>query len=383
MISSRFHRLFQESFLLVSYGSMALFLCYSDIWLGISTTFLFGSFLFLWLFLVLFFSSFAIVRHADALAEDLGEPYGTLILTLAATGIEIIMIAALMFKGTHPTLARNTMFSVIMILLGGILGCCLLIGGFRFREQNFNLKGEKAFMGLILPLSLFALVMPNFTAGTVGAFSSLHAIFLVALSLILYGIFLMVQTYWHREFFMETSLLKYAKKHPECSLIFNAPKEKNISLILSRTVLLLFYIPPIMFLSKKIALLLNLKQQGADSCLSEATRSALNGFIVAVLILAPEGLAALQAAWNNQMQRSVNLLLGSVLATIGLTVPAALGLGLLTGQPIQLGLDPAAITLLAVTLGSCLITFSQGQTNILQGAIHIFLFISYILLMFQ
>ena len=367
----------------MAYGSMTFFLCFGDPWLEASRGFFFSGFLFLWLFLLLFFSSFAIVRHADALAEDLGEPYGTLILTLAATGIEIIMIAALMFKGTHATLARNTMFSVIMILLGGILGCCLLIGGFRFREQNFNLKGEKAFMGLILPLSLFALVMPNFTTGSVGTFSSLHAIFLVVLSLILYAIFLTVQTCWHREFFMETSLLKHAKKHPERSLIFNAPKEKNLGLILSHSVLLLFYIPPVMFLSKKIALLLNLKQQGSASYLSDTTRSALHGFIVAVLILAPEGLAALQAAWNNQMQRSVNLLLGSVLATIGLTVPAALGLGLLTGQPIHLGLDPAAITLLAVTLGSCLITFSQGQTNILQGAIHIFLFISYILLMFQ
>src|SRR3990167_10080509 len=383
MISLRFHQLLKESFLFVSYGTMLLFLLYSDAWLGGNPGVLLEGALLLWLFGVMLLSSFAVVRHAEVLAEELGEPCGTLILTLTVTGIEVIMIAALMFKGNNPTLARDTMFSVVMILLGGILGGCLLIGGFRFREQNFNLKGEKSFMGLILPLSLFALVLPNFTIGGAGFFSPLHATIIGLLSLTLYAIFLVVQTYWHREFFMETALFDNSEEELEYSLMPYSPQKRAWSLILSHTLFLLFYLPPILILSKKMALLLNFKNQGNTLFFSEPTHSAINGLIVAILILAPEGMAALRAAWNNQMQRSVNLLLGSVLATISLTVPAVLGLGLFIGQPIHLGLDPAGITLLAVTLGSCLITFIQGQTNLLQGAIHLFLFVVYILLMFE
>ena len=372
--------LFQEWPLLVSYGTMILFLLYSNIWMAEVPELVIRAFFIVWILTAILFSSFSIVRHADVIADELGEPYGTLILTLSMTCIEVMMISALMLQGNNPTLARDTMFSVIMIVLGGIFGYCLLIGGFKFHEQQFNLKGGKAFLGLILPLSLLSLVMPTVTkTGGVGFFSPLHAIMMVILSLALYGIFLAAQTHWYREFFLEEPLFVVEENTKELAL----PFQKKAPRVFYHSLFLLLYIFPIMLLSKKLAFLLEMRRHGMPHFLPEATRGALHGLVVATLILAPEGLAAIEAARKNHMQRSINLLFGSVLSTIGLTVPAALAIGLFIGQPVHLGLDPASVTLLAVTLGSCILTFSQSQTNVLQGCVHLLLFGVYILLMFQ
>lgn len=380
MMLKKFHPFFQEWPLLLVYGTMALFFFYGDLWTHDIFSLGTRGFFILWIFVAILLSSFAIVRHADVLADELGEPYGTLILTLSMTGIEVMMISALMLQGNSATLPRDTMFSVIMIVLGGIFGYCLLAGGFKFHEQQFNLKGGKAFLGLILPLSLLSLVMPSVTpSGGIGFFSPLHAFMMVILSLTIYGIFLAVQTRWYREFFLEEPLFLVEENTKELAL----PFEKKAPRIFLHACILLIYIFPIMLLSKKLAFLLEMKQRGMPHLLPEATRSALHGLVVAILILAPEGLTAIKAARKNHMQRSINLLFGSVLSTIGLTVPAALAIGLFIGQPVHLGLDPASVTLLAVTLGSCMLTFSQSQTNVLQGCVHLLLFGVYILLMFQ
>lgn len=326
-----------------------------------------GIALFAWLFVIMLLASFSVVRHADHLAEKLKEPLGTLILTLAVTSIEVMMISALMLNGDNPTLARDTMFSVVMVVLGGLLGVALLIGGIRFGEQNFNLKGVNSFLGLILPLSLFSLVLPNFTkTGGYGMFSPLHAVSLLLLSLIIYGVFLAVQTSVHREFFYEAGW----------SPSDDDPEEKKGSVGLE-SLLLILHLVPVVLLSKQLAHLLDFRVAKSGLPVD------LVGLVVAVLILAPEGLAAIQSASRNQMQRSVNVLLGSVLATISLTVPAALAISLIYGKPLLLGLSPNYTTLLAVTLGSCIVTFGQGQTNILQGFVHLLLFAAYIVLMFD
>jgi Ca2+:H+ antiporter len=313
-------------------------------------------------------ASFAVVRHADHLAEQLGEPYGTLILTLAVTSIEVMMISALMMNGNNPTLARDTMFSVVMIVLGGLLGVALLTGGLRFREQQFNLKGVNSFLGLILPLSVLSLVMPNFTrSGGPNTFSTFHAASMVLLSLIIYVVFLAVQTRRHREFFNETDWNPGEKEEEH-------PTKRSVPL---GSLLLILHLIPVVLLSKQLAHLLEFGVHGGG------LPEELGGMVVAILILAPEGLSAIQAATRNQMQRSVNVLLGSVLATICLTVPAALAISLISGKPVQLGLSESSMVLLGVTLGSCLITFGQGQTNILQGFVHLLLFAAYIVLMFD
>lgn len=349
----------------LSYLTTAVFLLQGGGWTATPPGIGFGIVLFLWLFAVILGSSFAVVRHADHLAEALKEPLGTLILTLAVTGMEVMMISALMLHGNNQTLARDTMFSVVMIVLGGLLGAALLTGGLRFGEQNVNLKGVNSFLGLILPLSVFSLILPNFTdKGGVGMFSRLISVSVVLLSLGIYGVFLAVQTRRHREFFNETDW------EPE-----DKPSAQRGHSVAREAVLLVLHMLPVVVLSKQMARLLDFGLEGG--CLP----LQLGGFVVAVLILAPEGLAAIRSASRNQIQRSVNVLLGSVLATISLTVPAALAIGLIAGKPVLLGLPPTEMTLLAVTLGSCLVTFGQGQTNILQGFVHLMLFAAYIVLM--
>ena len=356
-----------EWVLFTSYGTMIAFLTLGKAWLGTNPGLGFGWILFLWLFATMLSSSFAVVRHADHLAEKLKEPLGTLILTLAVTSIEVMMISSLMLSGDNPALARDTMFSVVMVVLGGLLGLALLIGGLKFGEQNFNLKGVNSFLGLILPLSLLCLVLPNFTkTGGFGMFSPVHAICLMLLSLIIYGVFLAVQTSIHREFFNEAGWRPSDSEsdEPKCS-------------IGRESVLLILHLIPIVLLSKEMAHLLDYRVHKGGLPID------LVGLVVAILILAPEGLAAIQSASRNQMQRSVNVLLGSVLATISLTIPAALAISLIYGKPLLLGLSPPYMTLLAVTLGSCIVTFGQGQTNILQGFVHLLLFAAYIVLMFD
>jgi Ca2+:H+ antiporter len=357
----------REWVLLAGYGTTAAFLMKGHDWLGTDPGLGFGWLLFLWLFAVMLAASFSVVRHADHLAEMLREPVGTIILTLAVTSIEVMMISALMLNGNNPTLARDTMFSVVMVVLGGLLGTALLTGGLKFGEQNFNLKGVNSFLGLILPLSVLSLVLPNFTrTGGQGMFSTLHASSLILLSLIIYGVFLAVQTMRHRDFFDE---------------IDRDPPEKSEhgarGSVAGESLLLILHLVPVVLLSEELAHLLDYRVRAGG------LPTELVGLVVAVLILAPEGMAAIKAATRNQMQRSVNVLLGSVLATISLTVPAAMAIGILFGRPVLLGLPGSYMTLLAVTLGSCFITFGQGQTNILQGFIHLLLFAAYIVLMFD
>ncbi len=357
----------REWVLLASYGTSALFLTQGASWLATNPGLACGAVFFVWLFTVMMASAFAISRHADHLALQLKEPLGTLVLTLAVTSIEVMMISALMLKGNNPALARDTMFSVVMIVLGGLLGTALLTGGLRFGEQNFNIKGVNSFLGLILPLSVLSLVMPNFTiSGGEGSFSVMHEVSLMLLSFAIYGIFLAVQTRRHQEFFNERETESASgEEHEIC-----APP-------LVEALLMILHMIPLVVLSKQLARLLDF----SIDC--GGFPAALGGLVVAVLSLSPEALTAIQAATRNQMQRSVNVMLGSVLATIGMTVPAALGISLFTGKPIHLGLSPISMTLLAVTLGSCIITFGQGQTNILQGFVHLLLFAAYIVLMFD
>jgi len=314
----------REWVLAVSYGTTALFMMRGDSWLGTNPGVVFGWVLFLWLFAVMLAASFAVVRHADHLAEALREPLGTIILTLSVTSIEVMMISALMLNGNNPALARDTMFSVVMVVLGGLLGVALLTGGLKFGEQDFNLKGVNSFLGLILPLSVLSMVLPNFTrTGGNGLFSTLHSLSLIILSLVIYGIFLAVQTMRHRDFFNESGV-----QTSEMS----AQSGRNP--VLPTSILLVLHLLPVVILSKQLARLLDYRIHRGGLPLE------LVGLIVAILILAPEGLAAIKAASNNQMQRSVNILLGSVLATIGLTVPAALSIGLVFGKPVLLGLSP-------------------------------------------
>lgn len=325
--------------------------------------------LFLWLFAVVLWSALAVVRHADCLAARLGEPYGTLILTLSAISIEVMMIATMMRHGeNNPTLARDTMFAVVMIVLNGMVGLSLLLGGLRHREQQYNLQGANAYLGVLIPLAVLGLIMPNFTVTTPGpTYSPLQEEFLILMSVGLYGAFLLIQTTRHRSYFVSERGGDEGEHHLTARL-------RSLPF---HTVLLVAYLLLVVFLAEKLALPMD---YGIEML---GVPAALGGVAVAILVATPEAIGAVKAAMANRMQRSVNIFLGSVLSTIGLTIPAVLAITLFTGKSIVLGLQNSDFVMLLLTLTVSVVTFASGRTNMLQGAVHLLLFLAYLLLIFE
>jgi Ca2+:H+ antiporter len=325
------------------------------------------------LFLVMLWLAFNVVRHAESLAGLLGEPYGTLILTLSVIGIEVALISSVMITGAdNPTLARDTMFSVVMIVLNGLVGLSLLAGGLKHRFQSYNLIGAGAFLAVLITLAVLGLVLPRFTMSAPGGeLSQLQAIFLIGMSVVLYGVFLAIQT----------MTLKDAFQQPKTEDAGNESKGGHLPYGLRTVpfhgVALLLAMLPIVLLSKTLAVYVDfgITQLRAPH--------ALGGFLIAALILTPEGISAIQAASRNAMQRAVNICLGSALATIGLTVPAVLVIGWVTGETVELGLGNTDIVILSLTLVVGLITFLSGRTNVLLGTVHLALFAAYVMLIFD
>jgi Ca2+:H+ antiporter len=318
---------------------------------------------------------FAVVRHAEHLAVKLGEPYGTLILTLSVTSIEVMVIAGVMLIGDHnPTFARDTLFAVMMIVLNGMVGLTLLLGGIRYREQEFNLQGANAYLAAILPLAVFAFVMPSFTRSTIGpTLSTVQSAFLIVMAIALYAIFLGIQTVRHRTYFMvpasATTVSVRAHFH-------KAPAGLSRP-VFYHAIFLIANLIPVVYLSKKLAVPIDYAIEGMGAPV------ALGGFLVAAMVLSPEGVGAVRAALANQLQRSVNIYLGSVLATIGLSIPAVLVIALLTNTTVVLGLGYVEMIMLLLTLVLCILTFGSGRTNVLHGAVHFLLFVAYVVLIFD
>jgi Ca2+:H+ antiporter len=319
----------------------------------------------IWLFFTILGSVLAVVRHADHLAEALGEPYGTLILTLSVTTIEAMSISAVMLHGANnPTLVRDTLMAVIMIILNGMVGISLLAGGWRHREQQYNLQGANAYLSVIIPLAVLGLVLPNMTQTTPGpTLSGAQEAFLIVMSIALYGAFLAIQAGRHRGFFVLEDETQ--------------PHHAGARALPKHAALLAAYMVPVVFLAEQLA-------TPADYLIETLhAPAALGGLAIAVLVATPEAIGATRAAFRNQLQRSVNIFLGSVLSTIGLTIPAMLVIGHLTGRKIILGVQHGDLVMLLLTLFLSAITFTSGRTNILQGLVHVLLFLAYILLIFE
>jgi len=350
-------------------ASAGLFLAYGARWLADLSSGGWFAFVSLWLLAAMFLSAFAVVRHAEALALKLGEPYGTLVLTLAITGIEVIMIAAIMYAGKgNATLARDAMMAVVMIVLNGMLGLTLIVGGLRYREQTYNLQGANSFLAVIMPIAVLGLIQPNFTVTTPGpVYSPVQAAFLSIMSVVLYSVFLGMQTSRHREYFVSPAGAAEPGEHHSHAAGSTA----------HHAVMLFLYILPFVALSKQIGVPINHAIQVLRA------PPELAGLLISVLILSPESLTAVRAALANQLQRSVNVLLGSVLASIGLTIPLVLAVGFVTGQQIVLGLGTTDITLLVLTLALSLVTFASQKTNVLLGAVHLVVFFAYLLFIFE
>ena len=318
---------------------------------------------------VLLLTAMSIVRHADVVAHRLGEPRGTLLLTLAVTGLEVAMVGFVMSSGDEkPTLARDTMLAVVMLVLNGFMGISLLLGGLRHREQPFNLQSSISFLVLIIPLTVLGLILPNYTQSTAGpTLSTFQMVFLSIMSVGIYSVFLIVQNRLHRDFFvMPEAGGDHHEKHedPPTSTAYHA-------------LMLGAYGVPLVMLAKQMSLPLDamVERLGAPA--------ALSGFLMALLVLTPESVSAIQAAWHNRLQRSVNILLGSVLASIGLTIPMVICISLVTGRTLELGINTVDMVMLVLTLVTSIVTFSQPRTNLLLGCVHLLLFLAYLMLMFE
>jgi Ca2+:H+ antiporter len=311
----------------------------------------------------------AAVSQAEQFAHRVGEPFGTLVLTLAVTIIEVALILPIAFGGAGgAALARDTVFSVVMIVCNGLAGLCILVGGLRYREQDFEVKGASAYLSVLSALSVLTLVLPDFTSTTPGPTLAPSQLFFVAfVTVLLYGVFLYIQTVRHTDYFIPSS----GPRDGEGSLDSGerAPLWK-ISLLLIVSLL------GAVLLSKVFAAYLK------TGFAALGAPAGLAGFSVALLILLPESITALRASRANELQRSINLALGSSLATIGLTVPAVAAISLYFGRDLILGLDDKSIVLLFLTLLLSTLTFGTGRTNILYGFVHLIIFATYVLLIF-
>ncbi|WP_114238204.1 calcium:proton antiporter [Dyella sp. C9] len=369
MKSSRVPALLRaEWFLAISVATSLAFLCFGQRLLSGLDCMSWLALVFVWLFAAILGSALSVVRHAERLGELLGEPYGTLVLTLSITAIEVISITAIMLHGANnPTLARDTLFAVTMIVLNGMVGLSLLTGGWRHREQHYNLQGANAYLGVVIPLGILALVMPDFTTTTPGpTLSPSQETFIAVISMGLYIAFLVLQTRRHRAYFA-------TEDEEETSLGLHGGAARTVL----HAVLLLAYMVPVVYLAEQLA-------HPVDYVVETLQEpAALAGLCMAVLVATPEAIGAVRAAHGNHLQRSVNIFLGSVLSTIGLTIPAILLISHLTAHPIVLGLQHTDLVLFLLTFTLCLVTFSSGHTNVLQGAVHLMLFVAYLFFMFQ
>jgi Ca2+:H+ antiporter len=309
---------------------------------------------------VLIATVFAAVYHAEVVAHRVGEPFGTLVLALAVTIIEVALIVSMMITGGTETagLARDTVFAAVMIVCNGIVGLCLLAGGVRHREQGFQFQGAQAALSVLIALTTLTLVFPNVTSASAGpTFSSAQLVFAAIVSLILYGSFLFVQTVRHRDYFLP------AEGGEEAHAL---PPPNRIALVSAG--LLLVSLVAVVALAKALTPTL---ERGIAAV--GAPRSVV-GIVIAGLVLLPEGLASYRAATANRLQTSMNLALGSVLATIGLTIPAVACVAMFLGRPLTLGLGAKEELLLAVTILVSLLTIGTGRTTVLQGVVHLVLF---------
>ena len=311
--------------------------------------------------IVLFGAVFAAVYHAEVVAHRVGEPFGTLVLALAVTVIEATLIVSVMIAAPleKAGLARDTVFAAIMIVCNGIVGVCLLMGGARHHEQGFQLQGASAALVVLVALSGLTLILPNYAAAGLGPlYSTPQLAFAGIVSLILYCSFVFIQTVRHRDYFLPLEIDDED---------MHAPPPTAKAAMLSAGLLAVSLVA-IVSLAKVLTPAVEL------GIASLGVPKAVVGIVIAALVLLPEGLAALNAARKNRLQTSLNLALGSVLATIGLTIPVVAVVSIVLRQPLELGLGAKDQVLLVLTLLLGIVTLGTGRTTMLQGIVHLVIF---------
>jgi Ca2+:H+ antiporter len=310
------------------------------------------------------------VHHAEVIAHRVGEPFGTLVLALAVTIIEVALIVSMMLSGGEAAsgLARDTVFAAVMIILNGLIGASLLVGGRRHYVQAFNLDGINAALGTLTVIVSFTLIVPNYSTSAPGpVYTTSQLAFVAIATLVLFAAFTVFQTIRHREYFLPKNGSVDVDEHG------GRPTGRET---LASLGLLLIALVAVVLSAKGISPTIEalIKAAGAPQ--------ATVGILIAAIVLLPESVAAVRAAHANRLQTSLNLAIGSAIASIGLTVPAVALLAIVMGWPLALGLDMKSTVLLVLSLFVVSISLRTGRTTMLPGVVHLVMFAAYLFLSF-
>ena len=366
--------------LVVAWLVVAVFQLSGQSWLSLGMTPTIAISCFLVLFATILMAAFGVVKEADELAHQLGEPYGTLILTLSIVAIEVILIAAVMLGPNEaPTIGRDSIFAVMMIILNLVTGICLLAGAMRYGEQEYNAPGAVSFIAMTVVLAGVALLVPNTLPAGNGTFTALQAIVISLVTVIVYGSFLALQMGRYRSHFMQPApgrmsirLTEPVKRQAPDHPTDGHARKKNIV----HSMFLIGLMLPIVLLAHDLAIVIDygVAQAGAPV--------AVGGVLIAIIVFTPESITAVKAAFNNETQRAINLCLGAFVSTVGLTVPAVLTVGLVTGKTVIFGISPTETILFALTVALTTLTYLGRRTSAAQGLLHLMLFVIFGLLLF-
>jgi Ca2+:H+ antiporter len=310
---------------------------------------------------------FASVHHAEVIAHHVGEPFGTLVLALAVTVIEVGLIVSIMTSAdaNASTLARDTVYATVMIVCNGVIGLCLLLGASRHGVLKFSIDGTGPALSVLIALSTLALVLPRYTLSTEGpTYTTGQLAFAGVMSFVLYCVFVFVQTVRHRDYFLPIGV-ESEDQHAE-----PPPRGQALASVAYLLVALVAVVGLAKTLSPNIQAVVR----------SMAAPAAVVGVVVALIVLLPETSAAVRAAMRNRMQTSLNLALGSALATIGLSIPAVATISIAMDIPLELGLAPKEFIFLGLTFLISAVTLATGRATVLQGAVHLVLFASFLFL---
>jgi Ca2+:H+ antiporter len=325
-----------------------------------------GGTLLLWLSAVALMAAvLAAVHHAEVVAHRVGEPFGTLVLAVAVTVIEVALIVSVMLAGgsDKAVLPRDTIFSAVMIICNGVVGLCLVVGGLRHHEQSFRIEGANSSLAALIALSTLSLVLPSFTTSSPGAtYTNAQLAFAAVASLALWAVFVFVQTVQHRDYFLPTAQASNEEAHA-------APPSN--ALAAASFALLLVSLVAVVGLAKVLSPSIE-----AGVAASGAPKTVI-GIAIAMLVLLPETWAAVRAAHFDRLQTSFNLAYGSALASIGLTIPVVAAASVYMDLPLVLGLDAKDLVLLTLTFVVSAITLTYGRTHMMQGAVHLVIFAAF------
>ena len=350
----------KEYALFVSLISLVLFTMYEHTLAQTSMGNIVG---FLTLFSIIIYASLAVAHHAEMLAEKFGEPYGTLILTMSAVSVEVMIIAIMMIHSENPLLARDTIYSAIMLDINGLLGFAAIIGGLKFGEQPYNVDSSNSYLSMLLVAIGLSMVLPHFIGADA---QTMFMWFIVVIFVLLYIVFTKIQLKSHKYFFEykgAEGFVEESHAHEDINAWYHAG-------------LLVVYILVIGFLSEILAVFMenNLTELGLPLTLGAVG--------VALISASPELIVAFRAALKNNMQTVINIALGASLATILLTVPAVIIISTMAGLPLDLAITPIQGFLLGLTLLVSIVNFNDGETNVLEGFLHFILFIVFAFVLF-